>query len=61
MKAASGYKIRDVSVEGISELLALRDQFTEVIEHHEGSVAALIDQLREKIAEQDSAASTGAN
>jgi phospholipid transport system substrate-binding protein len=45
------YKILDVSVEGVSQLITLREQFAEVIIHNDGSVAALIAELRQKTAE----------
>lgn len=44
------YKILDVSVEGVSQLITLREQFAEVIIHHDGSVAALIAELHAKTA-----------
>lgn len=44
------YKIIDVMVEGVSQLVALRDQFAAVITDHGGSVPALTEHLREKIA-----------
>lgn len=47
----SAYRILDVMVEGVSQLIALREQFAAVIDAHDGSVAALIDHLREKIAD----------
>jgi phospholipid transport system substrate-binding protein len=50
-KAGGSYKIIDVSVEGVSELVALREQFASVIDQHEGSVAALIEHLQEKTAD----------
>lgn len=50
-RAGDRYRILDVSVEGVSQLLVLREQFAEVIIHHDGSVAALIAQLREKTAQ----------
>ena len=51
--AASGnsYKIIDVGVDGVSQLLALRAQFVEVIEHNDNRIDALISALKEKIAE----------
>jgi phospholipid transport system substrate-binding protein len=48
-KEADGYRVADVTVEGVSQLVALRDEFTSVIDQHNGSVQALIDHLREKI------------
>lgn len=44
-------RIIDVTVEGVSQLVALREQFAAVIGQHEGSVAALIGHLREKTAQ----------
>jgi phospholipid transport system substrate-binding protein len=41
-------KITDVSVEGISQVLSLREQFAELIEHDQGGVPMLISRLREK-------------
>lgn len=42
------YKIIDVSVEGVSQILTLRHEFIEVMDHNGGSVAGLIASLREK-------------
>ena len=50
-KTADTHRIIDVNVEGASQLIALREQFMEVISDHEGSVAALIEHLREKTAD----------
>ena len=50
-KSGDGFRIIDVTVEGVSQLVALREQFTAVIDQHDGSVAALIEHLREKIAQ----------
>lgn len=50
-KAGDSYKVIDVGVEGVSELVALREQFASVIDQHEGSVAALIEHLQEKTAD----------
>jgi phospholipid transport system substrate-binding protein len=50
-KTGDTYKVIDVSVEGVSELVALREQFITVIDQHQGSVAALIEHLQEKTAE----------
>ena len=44
-------RIIDVNVEGVSQLVALREQFMAVIDQHEGSVPALIEHLREKTAD----------
>lgn len=51
VQTGNTHKIIDVSVEGVSQLLVLRDQFIAVIENHDNSVAALIEHLREKIAD----------
>lgn len=42
------HKITDVSVEGVSQLVSLREQFSELMEHDQGGVAMLTDRLREK-------------
>lgn len=42
------HKITDVSVEGVSQLVSLREQFSELIQHDQGGVAKLTDRLREK-------------
>jgi phospholipid transport system substrate-binding protein len=49
--AGAAHRISDVTVEGVSQLIALREQFASVIDAHGGSVTALIDHLREKIAD----------
>jgi ABC-type transporter MlaC component len=41
-------KITDVTVNGISQVVALREQFAELIERDHRGVAMLIDRLREK-------------
>jgi len=48
VRSGNGYKIIDVSVEGVSQLLVLRDQFMEVMDHNGGSVSGLIATLRQK-------------
>lgn len=45
-KRTGSNKIVDVSVEGVSQLLTLRDQFVSVIQSHGNSVAALTQELR---------------
>lgn len=47
------YRLIDVNIEGVSQLVALREQFMAVITQHDGSVAALIEHLREKMQEVD--------
>lgn len=43
-----GFKIRDASLEGVSQALTYRQEFSSVIERNGGRVSALIDQLRQK-------------
>jgi phospholipid transport system substrate-binding protein len=47
-KTANGYKITDVSIEGISQAITYRQEFNSVIEQHNGQVSALIQQLQQK-------------
>jgi phospholipid transport system substrate-binding protein len=42
------FKIRDASLEGVSQALTYRQEFSSVIERNGGRVSALIDQLRQK-------------
>lgn len=42
------YKITDVSIEGISQAVTYRQEFSSVIEQHGGQVSALTQQLRQK-------------
>lgn len=44
-----GYKIADVSVGGVSELVTYRQEFADVIAQGGGNIAALTDKLRQKI------------
>jgi phospholipid transport system substrate-binding protein len=44
------FKILDVRVEGVSMVLAQRDEFTSYIAQHGGRVESLIDALRQRIA-----------
>lgn len=44
-----GFKIRDASLEGVSQALTYRQEFSSVIERAGGRVPALIDQLRQKV------------
>jgi phospholipid transport system substrate-binding protein len=48
VRSADTYKIIDVSVEGVSQILTLRHEFLEVMDHNGGSVSGLIASLREK-------------
>jgi phospholipid transport system substrate-binding protein len=49
-KGAEGYKITDVTIEGISQAVTYRQEFSSVIERHNGQVSALTQQLRQKAA-----------
>jgi phospholipid transport system substrate-binding protein len=42
------FKIRDASLEGISQTLTYRQEFASVIERNSGQVSALVDELRRK-------------
>lgn len=42
-------KILDVKIEGVSMILAQRDEFTAYISRHDGKIQALIDVLKERI------------
>jgi len=44
----NGYKITDVVIEGISQAVTYREEFSSVIAQHGGQVSALTQQLREK-------------
>ena len=44
----NGYKITDVVLEGISQAVTYREEFSSVIAQHGGQVSALTQQLREK-------------
>lgn len=50
-KTGDTFKILDVRVEGVSMVLAERDEFTSYIAKNGGSVSALIDTLRQRTAE----------
>lgn len=50
-KAGGSYKIVDVSIDDVSQLLALREEFSTVIQQHDGQVAGLIEHLEEKTGE----------
>lgn len=47
-KTPQGYKITDVSIEGISQAVTYRQEFSSVIEQHDGQVSALTEELRHK-------------
>ncbi len=44
-------RIRDIKIEGVSMIISYRDQFSSAIQQHGGTVAGLLDALRDKIAE----------
>ncbi len=47
-KAGTSYKIEDASLEGVSQLVTYRDEFSSIIEQNNGQVSALIDKLTER-------------
>jgi phospholipid transport system substrate-binding protein len=47
-KAGDGFKITDVSIEGISQAVTYRQEFGSVIEQHNGQISALTEQLLQK-------------
>jgi phospholipid transport system substrate-binding protein len=47
-KSGNTYKIIDVTVEGVSQLLLWREEFASVIKDHNGKVNGLIEHLKEK-------------
>jgi phospholipid transport system substrate-binding protein len=47
--AAAGYKIFDVSIDGVSQALTYRDEFAAVIERHGGRVSDLTAELEAKV------------
>ncbi len=49
VKEGDDYKIIDVSIEGISQVLTYRQEFAAVIERNDGHVSALIDEINRKI------------
>lgn len=49
-KIGDGFKIIDVSIGGISQLLTYRDQFASTLDRNGGNVGALTDQLKQKSA-----------
>ena len=48
-KEGDGFKILDVDIEGISMLLAQREEFSSVIQRNGGTVAGLIQAIQEKM------------
>jgi phospholipid transport system substrate-binding protein len=49
IKEGGGYKIIDVSIEGISQVLTYRQEFAAVIQRNDGDVGALINAINQKI------------
>jgi phospholipid transport system substrate-binding protein len=47
-KTPNGYKITDVSIEGVSQALTYRQEFESVISQNGGQLSALTQQLRDK-------------
>jgi phospholipid transport system substrate-binding protein len=47
-KQPNGYKITDVTIEGISQAVTYRQEFSSVIEQHGGQVSALTQELLQK-------------
>ncbi len=47
-KQPNGFKITDVSIEGISQAVTYRQEFSSVIEQHGGQVSALTQELLQK-------------
>jgi phospholipid transport system substrate-binding protein len=48
VKQPNGFKITDVSIEGISQAVTYRQEFSSVIEQHGGQVSALTQELLQK-------------
>jgi phospholipid transport system substrate-binding protein len=46
------YKIFDVVAEGVSMGIALRSEYTSILQQHGGHISALTEQMRRKNAEQ---------
>jgi phospholipid transport system substrate-binding protein len=47
-KRGNDFKIRDASLEGVSQALTYRDEFSSIIERNGGKVSALISQLNQR-------------
>lgn len=58
-RAGKPSKILDVKIEGVSMILAQRDEFTAYISQHGGRVQALIDVLKERIVKLKSKGTAG--
>ena len=53
-KTPNGYKITDVSIEGVSQAITYRQEFSSVLEQQGGQVSALTQSLRQKAAAANS-------
>jgi phospholipid transport system substrate-binding protein len=51
VKAGDSFKIEDASLEGVSQALTYRDEFSSIIEQNGGQVSALIDKLNARAKE----------
>jgi phospholipid transport system substrate-binding protein len=47
-KTSNGYKITDVSIEGVSQAVTYRQEFSSVLEQKGGQISALTQSLRQK-------------
>lgn len=50
-KNDTGYRIIDVSVEGVSMMQSQREEFASVIQNNSGQIGALLDQLKSRTAQ----------
>lgn len=48
-KEVDGFKIIDVSIEGVSQVLTYRQEFASILQQNDGHVSALIAELNKKI------------
>ncbi len=48
IKSGDSYKIRDASLEGVSQALTYKDEFASIIERNNGQVSALINELHNR-------------
>jgi phospholipid transport system substrate-binding protein len=49
VKRGDSFKIQDVSLDGVSQALTYRDEFSSIIERNGGQLSALIDQLNQRV------------
>ena len=50
--SGAGWRVLDVSVEGVSLLLTYRSEFAAVLGRHDGRVDSLLDELRRRVTEE---------